>query len=178
MALVATYGAAVATVNLAKTHYKPLPTRVRAKLKALLTQLGDHAKHLRADLTSIEEIFRSAHFPKENTIRLGNGAYLMPDEFARYRRVSDNVLRRLRDVHRLSIQIEKVAAKSDTLQIKATTNVLGKVYEDLDQLLESRNLSFEEAWLALRQISDGLEQAIADMNSQLDSDMNSQLDSS
>ena len=74
MAIAGTCAATAATVNLIKTHYKPLPSEVRNRLVELLTNLEDHIKRLVADLSIIEDIFRQAKFPKVKTIRLGNGA--------------------------------------------------------------------------------------------------------
>lgn len=167
MAIVATCAAAVGTVNLMKSHYKPLPTKVRAKLKVSLTTLGDHAKQLRADLSIIEEIFRDARFPIERTIRFGSGAYVTVYEFARYEKVSKGVFRRLGEVHKLSLKMERDAMKLSELKMGQTTNVLGEVYENLDRLMESRNLSPEEAWHSLRTIAEGLEKAIVDLTKQL-----------
>lgn len=166
-AIVATYAASVATVNFVKSHYRPLPTQVRAKLVFSLTELDDHTKRLRADVTIIEDIFRRAEFPTGRTIRLGNGAFLTQSEFSRYEEASDNVIRRLREIHKLSLRIEREATKFDALQMAPTTNVLGDVYSKLDRLLEARDLTLDKGWEELRAIAESLERVIAELRKQL-----------
>jgi hypothetical protein len=89
MAIMAAFSASVAAVNYVKTHHRPLPTKVRAELIWLLTDLDDHTKDLRADLSKIEDIFRNASFQLERTIRFGNSVHLTENDFFRYQRVSD-----------------------------------------------------------------------------------------
>jgi hypothetical protein len=167
MAIAATYAASVATANYIKTHYGALPTRVRAKLVASLTELGDHIKRLRADVRIIADIFRKAKFPKQRTIRLGNGAELTDSEFRRYQRTSDSVIRRLRAVHKLCLKMEREATKLEALDLDSTTNALGEAYTKLERLLESRNLTSEKAWADLDAIAEALEQAIKDLRRRL-----------
>ncbi|ARO86658.1 hypothetical protein EBAPG3_002065 [Nitrosospira lacus] len=167
MAFMGTIGAMVGAVNYVKTHYKPLPSQVREKLVRSLRELDDHIKHLRADLANIEEIFLNARFPRDRTIRLGNGAYLTPIEFARYEKVSDKIFCRIREVQKLSLKIEREATKLDALNMAPTTNVLGQVYERQTKLMEARNLTLEEAWGELHGIAQGLECAIEELEKQL-----------
>jgi len=168
MAILATYAASVATVNYVKANYKPLPTKVRARLVKHLAELSDHVRHLRTDLSIIEDIFRNASFPNGQTIRLGNGAHLMPSEFSRYEVASDDVFRRLRAVHKISLKVEREATRLSGLDLAPTTNVLGETYARLEKLLDSQNLTVERAWEELRAIAGGLERAIEELRRQID----------
>jgi hypothetical protein len=170
MAIVATYSASVATVNYLKTHYKQLPTKSRAKLVVSLAKLGEHTKGMREDAKTIRGIFQNAKFAAGRKIRLGNGAELTQRDFSRFEKTSDNVLRRLRKVHKLCLKMERETAKLGTLETGQITNVLGETYRRLQRLLESRDLSFEKAWAELDAIAEGLERAIADLRKQLDPD--------
>jgi hypothetical protein len=169
MAIVATYTASVSTANFVKTHYKALPTRVRSKLLASLTELDDQAERLRADVKIIADIFDKARFPAGSSIRLGNGAHLSPSEFSRYQKTSDNVIRTLRAVHKLCLNMERQALKLEALEMHSATNVLGEAYTKLDALLESRNLTSKKAWAELDSIAEALERAIKDLRGQLGS---------
>ena len=169
LAIVATFTASVAAVNYIKTHHKPLPSTVRANVSQSLAELEDHTKHLRADLSIIQDIFSKAKFPNGRTIRLGNGAYLTAAEFSRYMGTSDAVLRRLRDVHKLALKMEREATRLTALQAGPITNILGETYESLDDLMNNRNLTVDNAWEKLRAIADGLEHAIRELRRQLDS---------
>lgn len=170
MAIAATYAASVATVNYLKTHYAALPTQIRAKLVTSLTKLEGHAKGLREDVRVIEGIFKNAKFSAGRKIRLGNGAYLTPKEFSRYERSSDNVIRRLRQVQKLCLKMERDAGKLKTLHTGLITNALGDTYRRLRRLLESRDLTFEKAWKELEAIANGLEKAIEEFRKQLESE--------
>ena len=166
-AIVATYAAGVATVNFVITRYPPLPAEARARLLSSLKELDDHAKSLRADLRTIEDIFRNAKFAKGRTIRLDNGAELTRIDFSRYEKVADNVLVRLRKVYKLSLKVERQATKLDALEMAPTTNIIGDTYARLDKLLQTKNLSMEKAWQELHAIADGLDLAIDELRKQL-----------
>jgi hypothetical protein len=167
LAIVATFTASVAAANYIKTHYKPLPSAVRAGVSKSLAELEDHVKHLRADLSILKDIFAKAMFPNGRGIRLGNGAYLTADEFSRYMKTSDSVIRRLGDVNKLTLKMEREATKLPNPQDLGITNVLGSAYEELDSLLNSRDLSIDSAWERLRSIADNLETAIDELRKQL-----------
>lgn len=166
-AFLAAFSASVAAVNYVKTHYSPLPSKVRADLISLLTDLDDHTKHLSADLSIIEDIFRSAGFQHERTLRLGNGAQLTENNFSRYERAADNLFRTLRRVHNISLKIERKATSFEGPEMATTTNALGEIYTKLDQLLQARELTLEKAWEDLRSIAQGLERVIFDLRDQL-----------
>ena len=166
-AIVATYAATVATINYIKSHHKPLPSVVRAKLLKQLTELDDHAKKLRAEVAIVEDIFKNAKYASAKSIRLGNGAQLTASDFSRYMEVSDSIIGRFREVNKLTLQMEREATKATSLQLGPTVNVLGDVYSKLEHLLEARNLSQERAWTDLRAISDGLDSAITELRKQL-----------
>jgi hypothetical protein len=167
MAIMATFAASVAAVNYVKTHHRPLPSKVRSELVSLLAELEDHTKHLRMDLSIIEDIFRDATFQRGPAIALGNGAQLTENEFSRYEDVSDHVFSALRKVHKLSLKIERKATSLDGLEMAQTTNALGETYTKLDQLLQSRELILQRGWKELRSIARGLEQVIDELRSQL-----------
>ncbi len=167
MAIMATFSASVAAVNYVKTHHRPLPTKVRAELMSLLAELDDHTKHLRVDLSIIENIFRNASFQREQTIRLGNSGHLTENDFSRYEKVSDNVFRTLRTVHKIALKMERKATRLEGFEMATTTNALGETYTKLDRLLESRNLTLTKAWEELRSIAQGLEQVIDELRNQL-----------
>lgn len=166
-AFMAAFSALVSALNYVKTHYRPLPTKVRANLMSLLADLDDHTKHLRADLSIIEDIFRNASFQHERTLRLGNSAHLTENDFYRYEKASDNVFRTLRTVHNISLKIERMATRFDGLEMATTTNTLGEIYTKLDQLLQYRELTLQKAWEDLRSIAQGLEQVIYELRNQL-----------
>jgi hypothetical protein len=167
MAVAATYAAAVATVNFVKTHYPTLPTQVRAGLLRSLARLEMHAKGLRADTEVIRGIFRDAKFARGRTIRFGNNAELTDHAFRQYMKVCDNVLRRLREAHNLSLKMERQATRAKDLQLGPVTNVLGETYAKVERLLDSRNLSFDQAWDELDSIAAGLEDAIRELRGQI-----------
>ena len=167
MAIVGTVAASVATVNYIKTHYKPLPSSVRAKLLEQLADLGDHSKRLRADLNIVEDIFKNATFENGKSIRLGSGAHLSASDFSRYMSCSDAIIVRFREVNKLTLQMEREATKATALQLGPTVNTLGEVYTRLDRLLESRDLTQERAWSDIRAILDGLDSAIKELRQQL-----------
>lgn len=84
MAIAAAYAASVATVNFVKTHFPPLPTRLRARLARQLDGLDEHVKCLRGDLNIIGDLLGGAHFPAGRDIRFGTPAFLTPSQIARY----------------------------------------------------------------------------------------------
>jgi hypothetical protein len=170
MAIAAAYSAAVASVNYVKTHHKSLPSKVRARLLVLLKKLEDQAKGLRADLRTVEGIFRNAEFYKGRKIQFGNGAQLTDRAFSEYEVACDKSLRRLRDIHKLSLTMERTARKLGSLDMGPTTNVLGNVYTRVEKLLESKNLSIDRAWRDLEAIADGLDRAIKELRKQLSVD--------
>ena len=166
-AVVATYSAAVATINYVKTHYKPLPSAVRAKVLASVNALDDHTRRLTADVAIIEGIFQNAKFAGlSEAIRLGNGAYLVHADFVRYQHTSDQILGRLKDVHKLCLKLERDATKAGSAPV-ATTNEIGDTYTRLQSLLESRDLTHEKSWKEVREIAAGLQRAIAELRKQL-----------
>jgi hypothetical protein len=167
MAAMATYAAAVATVNFVKTHYKPLPTTVRTRLLQALTQLNDHLDRLRADLVIIEDIFRNARFENRGQIRFGNGAQLKPSDFARYEEAADNILGGLRKIHRVSLKMERTATAGGTDALVPTTNSIGATYTRIENLLMSRDLTQEKSWQELHAVADGLEATIKELRRQL-----------
>lgn len=168
LAIVATFTASVAAVNYIKTHQKPLPSQMRESVSHALTELEDHTKHLRADLSIIQDIFSKASFPNGRTIRLGNGALLTAAEFSRYMGTSDAVLRRLRDVHKVAMKMEREVSRLTYVQAGQVTNLLGDTYGRLNDLINSRDLSVDHAWEQLRAVADGLEQAIRELRKQLE----------
>ncbi|MBT3015758.1 MAG: hypothetical protein KME63_08450 [Candidatus Thiodiazotropha sp. (ex Clathrolucina costata)] len=170
LAIAATFTATVAAANYVKTHHRPLPTAIRRKLAGSLAELEDHVVRLRADLDILEDIFSKAEFPNGTGIRLGNGAYLTPEDFNRYMKVSSGVIRRLSEVNKLTLKMEKDASRLDYLEEGPVTNMLGQAQERLDELLNSRDLSIESAWEQLRYIADNLDSAIRELRNQISND--------
>jgi uncharacterized coiled-coil protein SlyX len=167
LAIVATFTASVAAANYVKTHCKPLPSSVRMRISKSLAELEDHVRRLRADLDILQDIFSKAKFPNGTGIRLGNGAYLSATEFDRYMKVSSSVIHRLSDVNKLTLKMEKETTRLDYLEDGPVTNILGQVYESLDSLLNSHDLSIDRAWEQLRYIADNFEKAIDDLREQI-----------
>lgn len=168
MAATATVAAAVAITNFVKTHYPPLSTVVRAKLAASLEQLSGHTSEIKEDLAILENIFSNAEFTNGREIRLGNGAYLTPSDFTRYEKVSDSIICRLREVHKICLKIERASIGRTATPIpSATINKLGKIYTQIQRLLETKNVSHDIAWKELRNIADGLEQSIEVLRTEL-----------
>ncbi len=166
-AIVSTYAATVATVNYIKSHYRPLPSAIRARVLRNMAVLNDHLKGHRADMEIIVDILNNATYFGEDTIRLGNGAHLEPGDFSRYLKASDSILRRFRAVHKLGLQTERAASQASSLELGPTTNVLGDLYARMDALQQARDLTPERARRDLRSVADGLEIVIADLRSQL-----------
>ena len=168
LAILATFTASVAAVNYVKMHHRPEPTRVRAKLVLSLTVLHQHTKDLRREVSAIEEIFQNASFSSGNrTIRLGNNAHVTESDFFQFEIVSDRIFDRLRKVHKLALRMEREAKVFGELKMATTTNVLGETYNKLTQLLDSRDLTIEQAWEGLRSIAADLERIIAELRTQL-----------
>ena len=166
-AVVATYSAAVSTVNYIKTHYKPLPSVARAKVLASVNSLDDHTRRLTADVAIIEEIFKNAKFVgNSKAIRLGNGAYLVHADFVRYEHTSDQILGRLKDVHKLCLKMEREATRAGPIPATAT-NEIGETYTRLQSLMEFRDLTHEKSWKEIREVAAGLQRAIAELRKQL-----------
>lgn len=170
LAIAATFTATVAAANYVKTHHRPLPTAIRRKLAGSLAELEDHVVRLRADLDILQDIFSKAEFPNGTRIRLGNGAYLTPEDFNRYMKVSGGVIRRLSEVNKLTLKMEKDASRLDYIEEGTVTNMLGQAQERLDKLLSSTDLSIESAWEQLRYIADNLDNAIRDLRIQISND--------
>lgn len=167
LAIAATFTATVAAANYVKTHHGPLPTAIRQKLASHLAELDDHIVRLRADLDILQDIFSEAEFPNGTGIRLGNGAYLTPYGFDRYVKVTDSIIRRLSEVNKLSLKMEKQASGLDYFEDGPVTNMLGQAHDNLDKLLNSKDLSIESAWEQLRYIADNLDRAIHEIRNQI-----------
>lgn len=150
----------VAIANYIRTHHGSLPTQMRKELVSLLAQLNDHTRHLREDLGIIEDIFRRARFQHGLTIRLGNGAYLEESDYSRFAKVSDRIICTLRIVQKLSLKLERKAAKLDWIEMGPTTNTLGETYQKLERLLGSGELTHQNSWNELRSITQDLERVI------------------
>jgi hypothetical protein len=170
LAAMATLSLGIAAANYAKTHFKPLPSQVRRTVISLLTEVEDHAKYLQTDLRVLQDIFAKAHFSGGRTIRLGNGALLNAEEFSRYETVADKLLRRLRDLNKTCLKLERQAARLDSLELGGTAKRLGEAHERFEKLLASRDLSVDRAWAELRAIAQALEGAISDLRKQLSVD--------
>lgn len=167
LAIAATFSATVAAANYVKTHYKPLPSAVRVNVSRSLVELEDHVKRLRADLSILRDIFSKAEFQDGRGIRLGNGAYLTSAEFSRYMKVSKGVMRRLAEVNEVTLKMERETTRLSSPPQQGVTNVLGAAYEELERLLQSRNLSVDDAWEQMESIANSLEAAIRDIRKQL-----------
>jgi hypothetical protein len=166
-AIIAAASLSVAAANYAKTHLKPAPSRVRAGIVDLLAKLEDEVRQLRADLAALREIFATAEYANDRAIRVRNGAYLTPANFLRYQAVSDDVYRRLRQLNKIGLKLEKQVGRSSTLTTQATTNLLGKAYEKLERLLDAKRLAEADAWSELDQLLELVQKAIAEVRQQL-----------
>jgi hypothetical protein len=111
-----------------------------------------------------------AEFSKGRMIQFGNGARLTDRAFSQYELICDKSLLRLREIHKLSLKMERTATKIGSLDMGQTTNVLGNVYTRVEKLLESKNLSIDRAWRDLEAIADGLDRAIKELRKQLSGD--------
>jgi hypothetical protein len=80
---------------------------------------------------------------------------------------SESVIRRLGDVNKLTLKMERETTKLQNPQDLGITNVLGSAYEELESLLNSRDLSIDSAWERLHSIADNLETAIDKLRKQL-----------
>lgn len=166
-ALLAAASLSVAAANYAKTHLKPAPSRVRAEILGLLAKLEDEGRHLRADVATLRDIFEKAEYSDSRAIRVRNGAYLTPSNFLRYEAVSDDVYRRLRDLNRIGIRLEKQVGRNSELQSGATTNYLGEAYERLERLIDAKRLAEVDAWSELDKLLELVEKAVAEVRRQL-----------
>lgn len=154
MAIMATYAASVASLNYVKSHHKPLPSRTRYRVLSDVNKISALIHEIRLDLSTVREIFASAEFVQERTIKLGNGALLSYEDFSLYQRVSANVFQNLARTHKLCLDLEKHALRHDGLDMSRPTNELGAAYELFEYLWQNKNLAVEEAWEHLEQFAE------------------------
>ena len=167
-AILAAASLSVAAANYAKTHLKPAPSRIRSEIIGLLAKLEDEGRHLRADLATLKDIFSKAEYANSHAIRVRNGAYLTPADFLRYEAVSDDVYRRLRELNKIGLKLEKQVSRSAGLEARATTNYLGAAYEKLEGLLDAKRLAEVDAWSELDQLLELVQKAVAEIRQQLE----------
>ena len=167
-AIIAAASLSVSAANYARTHLKPAPSRTRAEIIGLLAKLEDEGRHLRADLTTLRDIFAKAEYSNGRAIRVRNGAYLTPTDFLRYESVSDDVYRRLRELNKIGLKLEKQIGRSSALESRATTNYLGEAYEKLERLIDAKRLAEVDAWGELDKLLELVQKAIADVRQQLE----------
>ncbi len=157
----------VSAANYAKTHLKAAPSRVRSEIIGLLAKLEDEVRHLRADLDTLKDIFAKASYSHDRAIRVRNGAYLTPSDFLRYEAVSDDVYRRLRDLNKIGLKVERQVARSPDLDTRMTTNYLGEAYDRLERLIDARRLAEVDAWSELDHLLDLVQKAVSEVRQQL-----------
>ena len=166
-ALLAAASLSVAAANYAKTHLKPAPSHVRSEILKLLTGLEDEVRHLRDHLATLRDLFSKAEYTHSRAIRVGNGAYLAPASFLRYEEVSDDVYRRLRDLNRIALQLERRIDRSSQFEAGASTSYLGDAYAKLERLIDARRLAEIDAWQELDELLQLVEKAVAEVRQQL-----------
>ena len=167
MAVMATYAASVASLNYVKSHYRPLPSKVRHRVLGDVNKISTLIHEMRLDLTTVKRIFESGDFPRERTIRLGNGAFLSYDDFLLYQRVSANIFRTLSKAHSFCLRLERDALSHDSLDMDRPTNELGAAYEVFESLQHTRDLSVEAAWDRLDELAELIQRACDSVRSQL-----------
>jgi hypothetical protein len=96
--------------------------------------------------------------------------FFSPRDFRRYEAVSDSIYRKLKDLNRLGLQVEKQMSRHPDVDHGAVPNYLGGAYSRLDKLIEARDLSVDEAWRELELLLELTERAICDVRRQLDAD--------
>lgn len=159
--------ASIATANFLKTHFKELPSVTRRKLIAELDQVAEDLGHLEVDVSLIEEIFLKAEYPNGRGVRFGNGALVSSSDFARYQRLSDSVLLRLRSLNKHTLRIEGLVRTLSGL-IKATpTNQIGDALGSLQSIFQAQDMSVERAWKMIRFVIKQLREMIASIRSDL-----------
>tara|TARA_R110002072_G_scaffold184436_1_gene340981 strand:- start:718 stop:1287 length:570 start_codon:yes stop_codon:yes gene_type:complete len=164
-------GATVSVVNYWKTHHKPLPIKLRKRIKKLLDPLASELRYLKEDISALEGLFNDAPYQNgESTLQLGNGALLTAEDFDKYEFIADNVFNRLRRIHKLSMKVQKVAFDYPYIDHKEQTNMAGAAVENLDSLIHSRDYSVPQAWAKLKATVEIIEAQIDSLYSDLSSD--------
>lgn len=153
MAVMAGYGASVASINFIKTHLKPLPTKMRNRVLSNINKIDALIQEIKIDLDTIQRIFQKAGLHQNQTIRLGNGVYLSYDDFNLYMHVSNNIFSTLKNIHSLCLKLERNASGYDALEMNNVTNKLGTAYEIYEMLRTSRDLTIGRAWEGLDKLA-------------------------
>jgi hypothetical protein len=169
LAIMAGVSGTIAAANYVRTHHlKPVQSSVRAKILELLAKLEDQSRELRGNVGTLRDIFSSSTFSQGGSIRVGNGAYLTPANYSRYKAVSENVYRQLQDVNRITNKLEEQTSRHADLETRATSNMLGDAYGRLDRLIAARDLSSEQGWGELDALIALVERAISELRRQLE----------
>lgn len=166
-AVAAILGVSISAINYWKTHHKPLPHKIRKNLLEKLTRLRLEVGHLLIDLNEVENIFEAAQFVDGRNVRLGNGALLTLSGFTKYERTSDQILKRLSRIHKLVLQIEKLAFNLPFTEKQSSANEIGNLLGATEMLIGSRNFSIKETWERLRYIIEGLEKLLDQLTREL-----------
>lgn len=167
LAGMAVYSAAVASLNCAKSHHRPLPTTTRNRVLVDINKIDSLVYEVRQDLSTIRQIFENNGRYQEVAVRLGNGLFLSYDDFSLYQRVSANVFRTLGRAHSLCLKLEYDAAHHGGLEMHGPTNELGAAYEIFESLRTSRDLTVRDAWEGLDKLADHIQVACNRIRGQL-----------
>lgn len=167
MAVMAVYGASVASLNYVRSHHHPLPSATRNRVLANINKIDTLLHEVTLDLRTIRGMFERTDLNRETGLRLGNGAYLSYDDFSLYQRVSANVFRTLGKAHAISLKLERDASRYDSLEMGSATNQLGAAYETFESLRVSRDLTVTAAWKGLDKLAGLMQAACENIREQL-----------
>lgn len=151
----------VSTTNIIRTVVRESSASAYRDIRYNLQQASDTVRYIEADIEVLSSILASADISSERRFRPGATAFLSNDQFRRYEKTTDLLLRRLREIVRISNKLDRLLPRLNNRNLENRARNIVEIQDRLERIINDQSRSVGEvlsdlqtALSALRRLMD------------------------